>query len=396
MGYMYDKLKEALGGKAADSTASVNTRWTPNNIRCLVINRSFIFVGNHTGAPRTVPLDIQEVSRDLQSNSQGALHNLLSNRQLSCMEELYVDNMFIPAENKRFMNLETYVTKLINDRTRLRFFGYCDATEVLAQFLQQKFMVMASQPDYLYSLAADRERENICKLQYQKTNNDDWYCKYNLRPNHYALDKEQGKLAVYLRKGEQQIKSLLEQQNKLQHAEGIKGIIRQAMQKDKELLSYYVYLLSTVKGGHSELPALQEASSKIILSARREFHKYKVTLPEQALTKDLDPNLLKAYSSLNLFSKGEPVEENLKSYASTGFLRIEDLFTEVCNELFKHRKSSKVLKLMIEMRAIPELKSSLPSALTQSWGIQSSGGAGAGLEGMCNFIYYATGIRKRG
>ena len=43
MGYIHDKLKEALGGsKVIDSKNTVISDWTPNNIKVLVISKNFI------------------------------------------------------------------------------------------------------------------------------------------------------------------------------------------------------------------------------------------------------------------------------------------------------------------------------------------------------------------
>lgn len=389
MGYMYDNLKTLLGGKHADSKSVVNKDWTPNNIRCLIISRNFLFAGHHTGSPKVIPLNPQEVAMDLSGNSQGALHNLLSNRQLSCMEEIYVDNMFIPPENKRFMNLEMYISKLFSESSRLRFYGYCETDGQLAQFISQKYQMMLSQPNYLYSLATDKEREGICKLQYQRVDNQDWYRKYNLRPNHYALDGDKGRLAVYLRKGEEVIKGMLEEESRRLAEEGIRGKMLMAVKRDLELMPYLVYLVGIMSEScKSEFPELLKASQGVIRGARKNFYGYKVSVPEDAL-KGINPEAMKAYVAFKTFEKGDFNESEMEEYSSKGFLKIEDFMARVCTGLFKERNRSQILKIMLEMRAIPELGEDLAGFVNDSSGIGE-----VNLDTLCSFIYYATGVRR--
>ena len=159
MAYLYDKLKEALGGaKFSNSHVGAVRDWTPNGVKAIVIYREFILVANHVKPPRLYPLDINEVVQDLQRNgSTGALHNLLSQRQLSCMEEFYVDGMF---QNYRgVLDLQGYVGKLLNDKSRLRYYGYIDG--VNGQDLYKRYADAKMANNAIYSYAGDTTRQGL-------------------------------------------------------------------------------------------------------------------------------------------------------------------------------------------------------------------------------------------
>lgn len=198
MGYLYDKLKTALGGsKFSSSHVGVMKDWTPNGVKAIFICRDFILVANHVKPPKLYSLDMNEVAVDIQRNgSTGALHNLLAQRQLSCLEEIYVDSLF--QQYRGALDLQGYISKLLNEKSRLRYYGYisnANSQEVLEKYSRAKLDGNA-----FYSYAGDSSR--TANLQYQTVENPTWYKNYNLRPQHYALDAENGVLARWFRKCE--------------------------------------------------------------------------------------------------------------------------------------------------------------------------------------------------
>lgn len=202
MGYFYDSIKKALGGDK--SSSSFNRNWTPNNIKCLVLSRDYIFIAYHTKRPLTVSLNSEDVLKDLQNYSdgrgKGALHNLLSERQLSCMEEFYVDGMF--QNYPKLLDMNMYLGRLLNERSRLRSYGYgsfsgnSSSNDLFDRFEKARYSL-----NFNYSLALDTTRS--CKLDYKpRDGSETWYKNYFLRPATYSLDADKGALAVYLRKAE--------------------------------------------------------------------------------------------------------------------------------------------------------------------------------------------------
>lgn len=205
MGYVYDKLKTALGGsKFSSSHTGVMKDWTPNGVRAIFIYRDFILIANHVKPPKLYSLDPNEVAMDVQKNgSNGALHNLLAQRQLSCMEEIYVDGIF--QQYRGALDLQGYIGKLLNEKSRLRYYGYIsgvNANEVLDRYSKAKLDGNA-----VYSYAGDSTR--TANIQYQTVENPTWYKNYNLRPQHYALDADNGVLARWFRKCEGEVEKYI-------------------------------------------------------------------------------------------------------------------------------------------------------------------------------------------
>lgn len=208
MSYLYDKLKVALGGsKFSNSHQGVMKDWTPNGVKSIFICRDFILIANHVKPPKVYPLDPNEVAMDIQRNgSTGALHNLLAQRQLSCLEEIYADGIF--QQYRGALDLQGYISKLLNERSRLRYYGYISGAssyEVLEKYSKAKLDGNA-----VYSYAGDSTR--TANLQYRTVDNPTWYKNYNLRPQHYALDADNGILARWFRKCEGDIEQYISDQ----------------------------------------------------------------------------------------------------------------------------------------------------------------------------------------
>ena len=64
MSYLYDKLRDALGGKNFKSGVSMKG-WSPNEVRGIVIMRDFILIADYVKSPKIVELNVQEVMFDL-------------------------------------------------------------------------------------------------------------------------------------------------------------------------------------------------------------------------------------------------------------------------------------------------------------------------------------------
>lgn len=230
MGYMYDKLKIALGGsKFSSSHQGIMKDWTPNGVKAIFICRDFILIANHVKPPKLYSLDIQEVMMDVQRNgSTGAMHNLLAQRQLSCLEEIYVDGMY--QKYVGALNLEGYIQKLQNDKSRLRYYGYisgANPNEVLEKYNKAK---LDGNP--LYSYAGDSSRS--AQIQYATVSNPTWYKNYNLRPQHYALDADNGVLARWFRKSESDIEKYISRQRENVENMAKSQILKVLIDYDKE------------------------------------------------------------------------------------------------------------------------------------------------------------------
>ena len=196
MSYLYDKLRDALGGKNFKSGVSMKG-WSPNEVRGIVIMRDFILIADYIKSPKIVELNVQEVMLDLSNmNRRGSLNNLLSARQLSCLEEIYVDEGI--RGYKQVIDLEAYVQSLVNGISRLRYYGYVsgfNAGELYGVY--QKAFVDGVMD---FTLA-----EKLGKFKAESVGNRLWYTKYNLRPNYYDVDRDGGKLSIYFKKCEKLI-----------------------------------------------------------------------------------------------------------------------------------------------------------------------------------------------
>ena len=221
--YMYKELKLALGID--------NRGWTPNSVRALFIMRDFIFVAYHNKACKSTSLNYEDVLKDLNSNgSTGALHNLLMQKQLSCLEEIYVDSAF---ENYRgLMDLQYYVDSLYNSQSRLRCWGYvCGVNLQELSRVYQKLMYDRG-VDFTYADMQGRTATLSCN----RVDNPKWYTRYNLRPDKYKADAPNGSLAMYFRQCEQQVSKKQEETLNSLKAKGISLAVSNLFRQDIERL----------------------------------------------------------------------------------------------------------------------------------------------------------------
>lgn len=367
MGYIYDSLKTALGGNKMSSKNAVISDWTPNGVRCLVISRNYIFVGYHVQMPKIVPLNIEEVQKELEKHSsQGALHNLLTQRKLSCLEEIYVDSMF--QNYKYLMDMELFISKhKSSDNLRLRYYGYCECPNGSEQYLQKKYSGMLVNPDYLYCLATDRERVNTIKIQATPTDYKTWYKEYNLRPQYYKLDGEQGRLAIYFKKGADVIEGLIASQESAKNEMAMEAVIKKIIEVDKANLKYVESLLKFSKS-LMVVPMVDEARIREV----RKFISSSFS-PRRGLTKEIaqkyaDKTLQKRYVQVNLVQKvkdAEPLTPEMvqeENYLEDGFFQIRRIAEETAlifatDKRETQRMGAKITYLFCEgTRPIPDGK----------------------------------------
>lgn len=221
MSYIYDALKTALGG-ASFKGGTVSKNWSPNEVRSIVLMRDFILVADFLKAPKVVPLDYNELSSDLSNpNRRGYLNKILLDRQLSCMEEIYVDEAYIRTQG--VIDLDEYVKSAINTKSRLRYYGYVSGMN--AGTLQSLYVKALSEGDMNFTLA-----RSMGGFRYNDTNNTTWYKNHNLRDQFYELDKPNGRLAVYFKKCEatisEELKSREEQAKMLGKAMGLISMVK--------------------------------------------------------------------------------------------------------------------------------------------------------------------------
>lgn len=349
--YMYQKLKEAIG--FPKSSQSVVKSWTPNNIKAIIIMRNFIFVAHHTSVPKIVYLSVDESSQDIQNNGAGgSLHNLLAQRQLSCLEEIYVDSVFM--NYKGIMDLDKYVSGLVNTASRLRYYGYAEnvnASEVMSYYNDS---VVAGRVNYCYATYADRKSV----LQYVSTGNEDmWFTKFNLRPEKYYEDSDKSRLSVWLRRVRSVVESEKEKEFERVKAEGVSSALSLLYRQDLAYADDIVCLINLDK----KLTASRIREDSICRSVKsllksESGNKQMVSVYSKDLQEALNKQgisvskhskeefIVKYYSGKGVFSK-KPVQYDLedllnRAKSGNGIVGIPDMLLKVCSKLM-HSTSGK-------------------------------------------------------
>lgn len=399
MAYLYDKLKEALGGaKFSNSHVGAVRDWTPNGVKAIVIYREFILVANHVKPPRLYPLNINEVVQDLQRNgSTGALHNLLSQRQLSCMEEFYVDGMF---QNYRgVLDLQGYVSKLLNEKSRLRYYGYIDG--VNGQDLYKRYADAKMANNAVYSYAGDTTRQG--SLQFTDVGNKTWYKNYNLRPQHYVLDADNGTLARWFRKCEsdiqKQLNSLVEQQAKQGRDQAILAIIS----KDLENLQAFMmlYELKIVLDKSSSRWKVNKARLRMLSAIKDILQNSTVgCLSVKEVSEVCSKNgianktLVSAYSKCHCLSNGNEDSYSLDDLVAIvkygdGLLKVRTKLDSICLKFTESMKDSKISYFQV-VSSYEQFKDSIPEGKFSKyiWGNATETGD---LMGYINFMLNVCG-----
>lgn len=337
--YMYQELRKIILNTKGKSTPK---DWSPNSIKAVVITREFIFVAYHLTQPRYVMLNPEEAINDIQHNgSNGALHNLLSQKQLSCLEEIYVDSVF---ENyKGLMDVEGYVNGLVSSVSRLRFYGYI--TNVNIQELLNCYSNALTNRQLDYSYALDKAR--TASLMYQSTENNNWYSKYNLRPDRYSTDAPRGNLNLWFKMVESKV--VEEKQSELNRVigEGINSAVATLYKQDlgnADNIKNFLLLKKRIANLNSDVISNDIKKAIASVDMNSSVHKISIKQLQEILTQEginvsggKESFILKSYKNFSIFCK-EDVELNLeklvelaKSYE--GLLGLPTYLCNICSKL---------------------------------------------------------------
>lgn len=356
MGYMYDRMKVALGGSSyTDSHAGVVKGWSPNNIKALIITEYQIITINHVSAPRVTPLDYKRAYDDIIRNgSTGSIHNLLTQRQLSCLEEIYVSGIF--QNYLGCMNIDAFVNKMEFDSCRLRYYGYINVSnydEIVKCYAKAR-----EKGNPIYAYALDKSRTNA--ISYSNVGNDNWYKNYRLRPQYYAMDAENGNLSRWLRRAEYAIEDGLATQEKMIRLSEKNNSLYMLFLKDVERVPDLRTLmrLSKYTGRYKNDETLSAVHRVIANRLSESFCVQHLTVRDlqdsvQSHTKEIteaDKYILTAYKNLGVFDTSTKKDEEvsmdlLKEYVlkDDGLLQLTRVLEDICCNLMRTNKQVKML-----------------------------------------------------
>lgn len=366
--YIYSRVQEAIGGKSASS--GFQKGWSPNKIRALYIMRDFILVVDYLQGPKLTAIDANEVGLDLQNpNRVGSLNNLLSSRQLSCLEEIYADEAF--SMYPGVLDLKAYADSVINSASRLRYYAYTVIPngEALRQIYIKAFQ--EGQVDFTYA-------RNVGGIRYVDTGNTDWYKKHNLRPQYYGPDADGGNLAAWFNKAEKIV-------SKYAQAEGAKVQLAKDMK----------YIMDRVYVDIAGYPALVQVRGliKYCRGSSYEMHKgfavvagecLKVPKPVPGLTKAKVIESAKATGNRNpVFGKNVQGIANYYEYAElyladapfdlqklignnlfpeeSGFLQIGNMLDRILSGLYEKYGSNPVYKYTVNVAIMDAFPQGVPN-----------------------------------
>ena len=257
MGYLYDSLKNAIGGKSP-TAGSVIKGWSPNEIRCIFIMRNFIMVTDYLKPPKIIWLDPAEVGNDLGTfRRSGNLNNLLESRQLSCLEEIYVDIAF--EHLSTIIDLRAYIQKVYNQTSRLRYFGYINPIDDTSanQLASYANSVMLN-GTFDFTFAKSVQGLNLNAIA---TENANWYKKYNLRPQYYDVDTPRGRLHTYFAKCERTILETAESSRRAEELQSLNQVLSGMLQVDLnsvERISDIQYLINYARNCDESLKVIAD------------------------------------------------------------------------------------------------------------------------------------------
>lgn len=239
MSYLSDKLKEALGGeKVLGNRNSVIRDWTPNNVKALIIARGYILVLHHVGGFegfKIVQLETNLVVEDLNNMQKVSykpkLNSILQRRSLSCLEEIYIDTIFMKDS---IIDIMGYVESLRSSCSRLRYFGYGDFPLNSENII--KNLYKQNKKDLDYCLAKDKN--SPIRIEYRGIADESWYKNYFLRPQYYKLDEDRGKLALHFKKFEEDYEKYLSSSKEIQLNTSIDEALRKVIEIDIANIPY--------------------------------------------------------------------------------------------------------------------------------------------------------------
>lgn len=362
MGYMYDMMKVALGGSSfANSHSGVVKNWSPNNIKALIITEYQIITINHVSLPKVTNLDYRKAYDDIVRNgSTGSLHNLLTQRQLSCLEEIYVSGVF--QNYLGCMDINAYINKMLTDSCRLRYYGYINVSnydEIVRCYSNAK-----EKGNPLYAYALDRGRTN--SIQYNSVGNEEWYKNYRLRPQYYAMDADNANLARWLKRAEKVIEDGLATHERMIRLSEKNNSLYKLFLKDVERVPDLRTLmrLSKYTGRYKSDETLSAVHRVIVNRLNESFCLDNLTVRDlqdsvqshtMSVTEE-DKYVLAAYKNLGVFDtdskKNEEVSMDLlREYVmkDDGLLQLTRVLEDICCNLIR---TNKQVKMMLKVNSI--------------------------------------------
>lgn len=304
---MYQQLRKALTGSEKDDNLPKN--YSPNCVKAIVITRSFILVSYHDRPPKLVQLNINETTEEISKNgSKGSLQNVLMRRQLSCLEEIYVDVVF--KNYLGMFNLKVYIDSLISNACRLRYYGYIDTmdyNELLSFYFNSK-------ANSIKNAVYAEYKEHKLPIEVYNTGNDEWFRKYNLRPNEYSLDSEKGVLFSWFKSVENAIENEYNAKKAESESDLRKIAYTKMLERDLGLANYFIKL-KNLKG---VLKSGEDALTNSIIEAISNAEKG-LDVENRIYKKDL----VNVLNSLGLSQKDKTVGYLLGVLHSSGCLQEE-------------------------------------------------------------------------
>ena len=403
MGYIYEMLKNVLSGNRRGDASD----WagSPNMFRSIVVTPEFIFTARFIGNPRVVRLDAEKVRADLadykMGKGKGALHNLLAERQLSCLEEIYFDVVFEPYQN--LYDIEYYINKVKSSVSRLRYYGYCVIPNgqymTVCSWLDSTY----KNANVLYSITEDKTKPFM--INYKSTGTKEWYRNYNLRPNFYKADADDGDLAIYFRKNEKIIDKYLKdmvdkEKNTKENEVILTACLSDLRDKDYILMinKLYNYTVNFRKGDefldlcnkclltivriNKEIPGITRDRVVDVMSIDGRFPDYMV--------KSLDSmyDLYQIYDK----KKGTLDLEKLEKRRMLGLLNIRSIFDMLCLTLSDAICKNKKMIQLVQYNCM-DVVDTVPMGPFRNKYFQGKGKpSNGGMEGYVTYLSNVLGV----
>lgn len=400
MGYIHDKLKEALGGnKVMDSKNTAIRDWTPNNVKVLIISRNYILVLYHVGGfggSRVVNLDIGQVEADLnrlaRNGGSPKLNTILKRRSFSCMEEIYVDYAYL--SNPPIIDLLGYVKDLVGTSSRLRYFGYGEFP--LGSEEKVKSLYHNNKRNLDYSLATDSDRG--IRLEFRDVGNTNWYKNYYLRPKYYKLDDEKGKLSIHFRKFEDDYETYLSNKDKANSERELEEKLKYIASIDISNISYLKrfdsLLYHLAKGTDDNIKSTVFKICKGCIRSKGIFKGLSTSLASNILGSNSDKDyLLKSYERFGVIDKENntldinKVDDYIKE--GKGFIDLNYILDVLCTDSIK-ALSNKGYKDLVGMALIMAERDIPQGAVRDNFIKKQS--KGSNLEGYFILLSELTGV----
>lgn len=202
-----EALKMCIWGTVREDEISAD--WTPNAIKGIIITRSYIVVWKHAKLGVSYEmLNPEQVDGEIYSTRINLL-SVLQYRNLSCLEELYVEDVFLRNSNYiSSLDIKKYIKSLNHNTCRLRNYGeitvnpYTDPYLSIAKYLCDCMNIPEIGYKYNFSnytwavrvlvdsgLPAQNYMQDFSSVvRTWSARNGDWYKKYNLQPDAYKED----------------------------------------------------------------------------------------------------------------------------------------------------------------------------------------------------------------